>query len=552
MKVSVSTPWTPSHNISQIHLITLNAGEAGSAWRLDKMRDFEFQAKCLGIENDPAILEILNQIKYQTSELENLWEEQKNPEYNRKWWQDGEYDSHRADTANDKGLSFFKDKKYGEAFQAFTEAIRLCPTSSVYHSNRSAAALKINQAAVAAQDAENAVERNPQNLKALLRAGQAYIQLRSPGMAEEFFNRALKVDSTCIAAKRGITDVKNLKHKLNEQETADQAAADAGTRPALSRQSQSLEVATSQLIAADQVLSTSPTSQPALLSKIEALIICTRYSDALLMCEQLRTGLERIYVEAEAWWRDGNVAKALEKLREAQGENNSRRPVPEKFSGLQEYLTKINISLERIEASAEDSIFQEVIEICTELLNSLDPGACCGLYRLVLCHRANAFASRRLWKEARADLDTALEMQISDTKALRLRADLNKQTSDFLNYFLDVQKLKKVAPNAPGLGELIQDAARLCATQSSFDSENGDSNNRTSGRYKITGGGPLSAYKLLGVKPYAGHAEIRKAYLKLAAECHPDKWAATGSKEERSAAEERFKKVQAAYEELTL
>jgi len=513
------------------------------------MRDFEFKAKCLGIESDPAIIEILNQIKQETFELETLWEKQKNPEYNRKWWQDGEYNSERADTANDEGLSFFKEKKYGDAFQAFTEAIRLCPTSSVYHSNRSAAALKINKADIAVQDAENAVERNPQNLKALLRAGQSYIALKDPKTAEIHFKRALVVDSMCIAAKRGLADVQNLESKLEQQETADQAALDAGKRPALSRKSQSLELATLQLISADQVLSTSPTSQPTFLSKIEALIICTRYSDALVVCEQLRSGIERTYLEVEAWWRDGNVSKALQKLQEI-FENKNRHLLPDKFSSLQEFLIHINESLDRIEARTDEGIFQDVIEICTELLESLDPGACCGLYRLVLCHRANASASRRLWKEARSDVDIALEMQQSDVEALRLRADLNKQIGNYLEYFLDVQGLKKVAPDAPGIGELLQDAARLCS-QASYDNEENGSD-RNSKKFGFNGGGPLSAYKILGVKPHAGHAEIRKAYLKLAAECHPDKWAATGSEKERTTAEERFKKIQAAYEALSI
>jgi DnaJ family protein C protein 7 len=547
MKVSIYTSFQSYLAITKTCSITLTAGEAGSAWRLDKMRDFQFKAKCLGIENDPAILEILKEIQEQTSELETLWEHQKSPEYTRKWWQDGEYDSHRADTANDQGLVLFKAKEYGEAFHAFTEAIRLCPTSTVYHSNRSAAALKINKADIAAHDAENAVERNPQNLKALLRAGQAYLQLKNAQNAEFYFKRALEIDSTCIAAKRGLTDVENLNQKLHQQEAADQAAADAGTRPALSRKAQSLELATLQLIAADQVLSTSPTSQTALFSKIEALIICTRYADALAVCGQLRNGLEKVYLEAEAWWRDGEVSKALEKLRKASGVS-----LPEKFIDLQTFLSKVHNSLEKIEASIEEGIFQDVIEICTELLTSLDPGACCGLYRRVLCHRANAFASRRLWKEARDDLDTTLKMHQSDTKALRLRADLNKQTRNYLEYFLDVQRLKKIAPDAPGLGELLQDAAKLCASSQSKFGENGENTFENSNKNRLYTSGPLSAYKILGVKPHAGHAEIRKAYLKLAAECHPDKWAATGSEEERIAAEERFKKVQAAYEELNL
>jgi DnaJ-class molecular chaperone len=55
---------------------------------------------------------------------------------------------------------------------------------------------------------------------------------------------------------------------------------------------------------------------------------------------------------------------------------------------------------------------------------------------------------------------------------------------------------------------------------------------------------------VLGLEPgSAGVAQVRRAYLELAARWHPDKWGAA-EPAERADAETRFKEVQAAYELL--
>lgn len=54
--------------------------------------------------------------------------------------------------ANDMGVQGFKAKQYEHAFTLYTEAIRLCPRKAAYHCNRAAAALKLQQYAIAAED----------------------------------------------------------------------------------------------------------------------------------------------------------------------------------------------------------------------------------------------------------------------------------------------------------------------------------------------------------------------------------------------------------------
>lgn len=75
----------------------LVAGEAGSVWRTDKLKNFIFQAKALGLEHDHQVAALLQQVAEQTQALEALRERQSDPAYQRPWWQDGEYDAARAD-----------------------------------------------------------------------------------------------------------------------------------------------------------------------------------------------------------------------------------------------------------------------------------------------------------------------------------------------------------------------------------------------------------------------------------------------------------------------
>jgi len=56
-------------------------------------------------------------------------------------------------------------------------------------------------------------------------------------------------------------------------------------------------------------------------------------------------------------------------------------------------------------------------------------------------------------------------------------------------------------------------------------------------------------YRVLGLEPGASDEEVRSAYRRLAAECHPDRFSSLGPQFVR-AAEERFKILQDAYEEV--
>ena len=73
------------------------AGDAAAAWRADKLRNFRWRLRCVGLEDDPALAGLLAQMEEQSHTLDEMWEAQRAPDYQRPWWQDGEYDAARAD-----------------------------------------------------------------------------------------------------------------------------------------------------------------------------------------------------------------------------------------------------------------------------------------------------------------------------------------------------------------------------------------------------------------------------------------------------------------------
>lgn len=541
--------------------------------------------RCLGLEGDPQFAGLVAQIAEQTQELEALAEKQRAPDYRRPWWQDGEYDAGRADrwggqraakqqhpgecvwksavarhaaehcpttptvgapwscSANDRGMALFAAGQHSAAFDCFTEAIRLCPTSAVYHCNRAAAALKLGRPGIAAEDAAAAVQRDGGYLRAHLRAGRAHLQLRQPAAAETSFRRALELDGACAAAQRGLADAGALAREQQQQEAAERAEAQRGSRPGLTREAVPEEDAAAQLYAAEQMLAANPGLQAARCAHVEALLLCQRYADAKAACSSLLEGsADRLYLEAEAAWRQGSLGAAAERLQQAlQAAGGSCG----KCSSLLQFVGQLQGLEEEAALALEDGLPQRGIDACNTLLGRLHPSACTGLACATLNRRAEAHAARQAWAAAIADLDAALALEASHVACLQLRAEVHKNAGAYTQCFLDLQRLKKAAPGTPGLTALLEEAARL-SLGGCGSSDGGD---RAAAR---AGGGSAAAaaLRVLGLSESATSAQARQAYLKLAATWHPDKWAG-GSQEEQQAAEGKFKEVQAAYELLS-
>jgi tetratricopeptide (TPR) repeat protein len=291
------------------------------------------------------------------------------------------------------------------------------------------------------------------------------------------------------------------------------------------------------LVSVEEILKSNPRLESAMYHKAECLVLIGRYKEAFLFIDTLRSGVERSYILAEGLWRSGRVEDALEVLQEFVVRN-------EKCLDLKTYVERLQRDLDIIQRYMdEEGEYGQAVLRCSELLESLSISACSGLYRRLLRMRADAHCCRGSWLDAKTDLNLALSIYEEDVDALRSKADVLKQMGAYTEYFLSLQRLKTVSPNLPGLSALIMDAARL-----SLKYKDGESMNYADTQTK-TASGPAAAFDVLGVSHGVPLSDVRKAYLKLAATWHPDKWS-SGTDDELKKAEETFKVIQKAYNDI--
>lgn len=169
--------------------------------------------------------------------------------------------NHSKSRANDEGQALHAAGRHSAAFDAFTEAIRLRPTSAVYHANRAAAALRLGRPAIAAEDADEAARRDPTYLRAHLRGGRARLQLGQPQAAAACFRAALAADASSTAAAKGLTEAAAMEAAQQRQADAEAEAAQRGARPGLPRGEVPEEQAVLQLHSAEQMLAANPRLQ---------------------------------------------------------------------------------------------------------------------------------------------------------------------------------------------------------------------------------------------------------------------------------------------------
>lgn len=514
------------------------AGEAGSVWRNDRLKEFCFQVRCMGLEDDPAYTHLLSQIEQHTNMLEELYEDQKKPEYEVPWWQDGEYDDARADDANEVGTRYFTRKQYGDAFDAFTEAIRLNPRSPIYAANRSAAALRLLKPELALFDAQHAIARDSTYVKGYLRGGQAALALMQPDEAFVMYERALSIDNTIGAALKGLEKAKLLKENIQSRLHSEKEAAASGSRPALSRHTPvTIEAATQLLHTAREMLRANPDVEAAKVAHAEALLLCHRYSDAMEACCILLPSPDADYLKAEIAWRQGDVEEALFKYIKHAAQ-------VEKIVDLHTFLRALHEDVQEARVSFEEGEFQQCVEACSHILTYINASVASGLYCSIMTLRGKAFAEKGMHDIALEDLSSVLQQDSLHGGALHARSQVYQSLGRHTDAFLDLQKLKKVAPGTPGLSESIEEAARRCLRRK--DQTGG---HRASKGLSRVDAAVLEACSVLNITEAASSAEIRKAYLALAAIWHPDKWSSDKAAEKLQA-EERFKEIQNAYDIL--
>uniref|UniRef100_A0A7S2G167 J domain-containing protein n=1 Tax=Haptolina brevifila TaxID=156173 RepID=A0A7S2G167_9EUKA len=185
--------------------------------------------------------------------------------------------------------------------------------------------------------------------------------------------------------------------------------------------------------------------------------------------------------------------------------------------------------LDRVKKAGNDAFssgrYDEAIERYSECI-ALDPDNH-DLNLTLYTNRATAKFKKSDYSAAMEDCNTALGIQPRHLKALLRRAACKLELEDYKGAISDYEEAHEIDPNEQSIKQSIRHA-----------------------KIELKKSQRKDLYKVLGVTKHATDHEIKKAYKKMALQCHPDRMT-NASDEEKAVAEKRFKEVGEAFEVLS-
>eukprot|EP00236_Picocystis_salinarum_P001118 CAMPEP_0183829350 /NCGR_PEP_ID=MMETSP0807_2-20130328/3258_1 /TAXON_ID=88271 /ORGANISM="Picocystis salinarum, Strain CCMP1897" /LENGTH=539 /DNA_ID=CAMNT_0026074557 /DNA_START=42 /DNA_END=1661 /DNA_ORIENTATION=+ len=514
--------------------------EAGAIWRSFEMERFLQQARAMGLETSPTFQAAWKELVERSESLDELAKEQESGERKRPWWADGEYDACTAARKAEEGHEHYARRRNEDALTSFTEAARLAPQCDVHHANRAAAAMRLRRWDVAAEAAEDALRIRPEGWKARMRAGEARKKLGDLKQAVQHFQVAVKMDPNHPRAMRGLEEATRALHQEEEDRSNERTGAQKGQRKGLELCLETDEEVAVLLQTAEDMCKAQPKLEAAKTAKVEALILCRRYEDAREALRGLTDGLDKMRLQVEIEWRSGgDVQDAWKELRGAPGAQAS-----ESCRLLIQDLERMAEARKQVDGAMDDERYQDAIELLTQAMQ-LDGNkkAAPLVYNAdLLLKRAEAYCARGMRVEALQDLNQCLDFVPEHSEAVKFRAVLLEASGRYEDALADLFRLQDLDATSPGLLESMARLAAAC--------EKGglDGTAAPASMFAKDGLGE-SHCAVLELPPDATSAQVRRAYRKLAAQWHPDKWM-THTEDAKKVAEVRFREIQVAYEAL--
>ncbi len=219
-----------------------------------------------------------------------------------------------------EGTALYNLKQYGEAIDAYDQAIRFDSTNARFYSNKSYTLIELKRYEEAIAACDQAIRLDSTNACAYNNKGCALIELKRYGEAIDAYDQAIRLDPTNARfySNKGRA-LNRLKRYEEAVATYDQAIhLDPTNTLAYYKKGyilNSLKQHEEAIVVYDQAIHLNPNDAPAYNGKGNALYDLQRYEQALLIYEQALR-LDPNY--ASVYNNMGNTLKRLGKDREAQ------------------------------------------------------------------------------------------------------------------------------------------------------------------------------------------------------------------------------------------
>lgn len=406
----------------------------------------------------------------------------------------------------EKGNQLYHMQNYQQAIELYTEAIKLCPESSVYYGNRCACYMVLQQYELALKDARRAVCLDSNFAK-------GYIRIVKCGLALGEMTAA----NTALSIVRKLS--LNNSAVLQEVQKLD-AIISFHVEGKRAYHSQDYEKV---IYCVDRMLEHIPCTRYKVL-KAESLALLGRYEESQNVTHDIlhtdKQNVDAIHIYGFCLYYQGNIKDAFSNFKHVLRLAPKHEDARNKHKQAKTFIQK----MEKGNKAFKEGRFSEAYTTYTEALQ-IDPTNSPVNMKL-LFNKAMVCLSLGRLTEAVANCSRVLEMDPNYQKALLMRAKCYMDLRDFVKAVRDYKKAYEIDRNPETL-RLLEDAELALKTTTHKD-----------------------YYRILGVERNASAAEIKKAYRRKALIHHPDRHV-NASEDERKEHEKKFKEVGEAFETLS-
>lgn len=426
-----------------------------------------------------------------------------------------------AEQAKAEGNEFYKNKKYNDALEKYSEAHMLDPMSPIYLGNRSAVYMALEKFNLSLTDSAESIKLDPTYTKGYSRLIKCNIALGNLGAAKSVINEIKNGNLNFgkpidVQFKQEIDQINQLERSLCSAKMAE-SKKDYREAAFYYKQASYVAVADTSIIN--------------LIAKFTALSgnVIEAHQIILKVLQKSSTDAIALTVRGICFYLEDNTEKALQHFTQA------LRMAPD-MTEAKEYRTlckKLQAIKSEGNAAFKSSNFNKAIEIYTDALN-IDATNKITNAKLYF----NRALARSKLKESDPDLaekrdlliikdcNQAIKLDSSYIKAYRRRAYAYQNVGDHQNAVNDFEYIFKLEKTR----------------------ENRDAVSQAKRKQKLAE--RKDYYKILKVSRDADDKDIKKAYRKQALLHHPDRHA-NSSDDEKALHEKNFKDVNEAFSILS-